>query len=117
LIGQVWTLVSGFYDLPVDKGLVFTKERGEHLGRVLYSVLGLRPVLYQTLWSLVMRNEDIMTSTESNALLGRVMTKEEVEINITTLQQYAIFTPWSFSTSSRIYSIMEWFINRFFCCS
>ncbi|KAF9353394.1 hypothetical protein BGX34_011586, partial [Mortierella sp. NVP85] len=91
LIGQVWSLVSGFCDLPVDMELAFTKELAERLSNVLYSVPDLRPVLCQALSSLVVRNKDIMTSTESDAVLERkyMMSKEEAANNITILQHYA----------------------------
>ncbi|KAG0225324.1 hypothetical protein BGX31_007682 [Mortierella sp. GBA43] len=91
LVGQVWSLVSGFCDLPVDMEMAFTKELAERFSNVLYSVPDLRPVLCQALSSLVARNKEIINSTESDAVLERkyLMSKDEAANNITVLQQYA----------------------------
>ncbi|KAF9921836.1 hypothetical protein FBU30_008099 [Linnemannia zychae] len=91
LIGQVWSLVSGFCDLPVDMELAFTKELAERFSNVLYSVPDLRPVLCQALTSLVTRNQAIVASSESDEILERqfLITKEEAARNIEILQQYA----------------------------
>ncbi|KAF9179181.1 hypothetical protein BGZ51_007162 [Haplosporangium sp. Z 767] len=91
LIGQVWSLVSGFCDLPVDLEMAFTKQVAERFSNVLYSVPDLRPVLCQALASLVVRNQAILSSTESDEVLERkyLVTKEEAERNIELLQQYA----------------------------
>ncbi|KAI1310281.1 hypothetical protein EDD11_003750 [Mortierella claussenii] len=91
LIGQVWSLVSGFCDLPVDMEMAFTKELAERFSNVMYSVPDLRPVLCQALTSLVIRNQAIIDSTESDAVLERkyLMSKDEATNNITLLQQYA----------------------------
>ncbi|KAF9940856.1 hypothetical protein BGZ65_005879, partial [Modicella reniformis] len=91
LVGQVWSLVSGFCDLPVDMELAFTKELAERFSNVLYSIPDLRAVLCQALSSLVVRNKEIIASTESDMILERkyLMSKEEAANNITILQQYA----------------------------
>ncbi|KAI7821666.1 NUC173 domain-containing protein, partial [Gamsiella multidivaricata] len=91
LIGQVWSLVSGFCDLPVDMELAFNKELAERFSNVLYSVPDLRPVLCQALTSLVVRNQAIIASTESDVVLERkyLMSKDEAANNIALLQQYA----------------------------
>ncbi|KAF9397097.1 hypothetical protein BGX21_009265 [Mortierella sp. AD011] len=91
LIGQVWSLVSGFCDLPVDMEMAFTKELAERFSNVLYSVPDLRPVICQALTSLVVRNQAIVASSESDAVLERkyLISKEEAANNITLLQQYA----------------------------
>ncbi|ORZ09128.1 NUC173 domain-domain-containing protein [Lobosporangium transversale] len=91
LIGQIWSLVSGFCDLPVDMEMAFTKELAERFSNVLYSVPDLRAVLCQALTSLVVRNQAIIDSSESDAVLERkyLMSKDEARNNITLLQQYA----------------------------
>ncbi|KAG0291473.1 hypothetical protein BGZ96_005168 [Linnemannia gamsii] len=91
LIGQVWSLVSGFCDLPIDMELAFTKEVAERFSNVLYSVPDLRPVLCQALTSLVTRNQAIVASTDSDEILERkfLITKEEAARNIEILQQYS----------------------------
>ncbi|KAG0206664.1 hypothetical protein BGX28_001912 [Mortierella sp. GBA30] len=91
LIGQVWSLVSGFCDLPVDMEMAFTKEVAERFSNVLYSVPDLRPVLCQALTSLVVRNQAIVASSDSDEVLERkyLITKEEAGRNIELLQQYS----------------------------
>ncbi|KAF9581243.1 hypothetical protein BGW38_001802 [Lunasporangiospora selenospora] len=91
LIGQLWGLVNGFCDLPVDMEQAFSKELAERFSGVLYSVPDLRPVLCQALTNLVVRNRFIIDSTESDQVLERkfMVTKDEAERNITLLQQYA----------------------------
>ncbi|KAF9573066.1 hypothetical protein EC968_009026 [Mortierella alpina] len=91
LIGQVWSLVSGFCDLPVDMEMAFTKEIAERFSNVLYSVPDLRPVLCQALTSLVVRNQAIVASSDSDEILERkyLITKEEAARNIELLQQYS----------------------------
>ncbi|KAG0050943.1 hypothetical protein BGZ83_004275 [Gryganskiella cystojenkinii] len=91
LIGQVWSLVSGFCDLPVDLEMAFTKQIAERFSNVLYSVPDLRPVLCQALTSLVTRNQAIIASAETDEVLERkyLITKEEAGRNIELLQQYA----------------------------
>ncbi|KAF8932831.1 hypothetical protein BGZ58_006769 [Dissophora ornata] len=91
LIGQVWSLVSGFCDLPVDMERAFTKELAERFSNVLYSVPDLRPVICQALTSVVVRNQAIVASEESDEVLERkyLMNKEEAANNIALLQQYA----------------------------
>ncbi|KAF9429858.1 hypothetical protein BGZ94_009186 [Podila epigama] len=91
LIGQIWSLVSGFCDLPVDMELAFTKQLAERFSNVLYSVPDLRPVICQGLTSLVVRNQAIIASSESDEVLERKfqITKDEAQRNIELLQQYS----------------------------
>ncbi|KAF9305440.1 hypothetical protein BGZ74_010204 [Mortierella antarctica] len=91
LIGQIWSLVSGFCDLPVDMEMAFTKQLAERFSNVLYSVPDLRPVLCQALTSLVVRNQAIIASSDSDEILERkyLITKEEAQRNIELLQQYS----------------------------
>ncbi|KAG0363494.1 hypothetical protein BG005_011437 [Podila minutissima] len=91
LIGQIWSLVSGFCDLPVDMEMAFTKQLAERFSNVLYSVPDLRPVLCQALTSLVVRNQAILASSDSDEILERkyLITKEEAQRNIELLQQYS----------------------------
>ncbi|KAF9317418.1 hypothetical protein BG003_000804 [Podila horticola] len=91
LIGQIWSLISGFCDLPVDMEMAFTKQLAERFSNVLYSVPDLRPVLCQALTSLVVRNQAIIASSDSDEILERkyLITKEEAQRNIELLQQYS----------------------------
>ncbi|KAG0310884.1 hypothetical protein BGZ99_010502 [Dissophora globulifera] len=91
LIGQIWSLISGFCELPTDLERAFTKELAERFSNVLYSVPDLRPVLCQALTSLVVRNQAIIASGESEEVLERkyLMSKDEASNNIMLLQQYA----------------------------
>ncbi|KAF9337813.1 hypothetical protein BG006_002533 [Podila minutissima] len=91
LIGQIWSLVSGFCDLPVDMEMAFTKQLAERFSNVLYSVPDLRPVLCQALTSLVVRNQAIIASSDNDEILERkyLITKEEAQRNIELLQQYS----------------------------
>ncbi|KAG0236437.1 hypothetical protein BGW41_000409 [Actinomortierella wolfii] len=91
LVGQVWSLISGFCDLPTDFEMAFTKELAERISNVLYQAPDLRPVICQGLSLLVSRNKDILASTESDEVLERryLVTKEEAKRNIEVLQQYA----------------------------
>ncbi|KAG0090513.1 hypothetical protein BGZ92_002771 [Podila epicladia] len=91
LIGQIWSLVSGFCDLPMDMEMAFTKQLAERFSNVLYSVPDLRPVLCQALTSLVVRNQAIIASSDSDEILERkyLITKEEAQRNIELLQQYS----------------------------
>ncbi|KAF9396232.1 hypothetical protein CPC16_003942 [Podila verticillata] len=91
LIGQIWSLVSGFCDLPVDMEMAFTKQLAERFSNVLYSVPDLRPVLCQALTGLVVRNQAILASSDSDEILERkyLITKEEAQRNIELLQQYS----------------------------
>ncbi|KAF9159752.1 hypothetical protein DFQ26_006208 [Actinomortierella ambigua] len=91
LVGQVWSLISGFCDLPTDFELAFSKELAERISNVLYQAPDLRPVICQALSLLVVRNKEIIASTETDAVLERrfLVTKEEAQRNIEVLQQYA----------------------------
>lgn len=91
LIGQIWSLVNGFCDLPVDMEMAFTKQLAERFSNVLYSVPDLRPVLCQALTGLVVRNQAILASSDSDEILERkyLITKEEAQRNIELLQQYS----------------------------
>ncbi|KAF9974756.1 hypothetical protein BGZ73_001782 [Actinomortierella ambigua] len=91
LVGQVWSLISGFCDLPTDFELAFTKELAERISNVLYQAPDLRPVICQALSLLVSRNKELLASSETDEVLERryLVTKEEAQRNIEVLQQYA----------------------------
>lgn len=69
LIDQIWTLLPGYCDLPVDCQDAFTDAFAQVIGSVMYSQPSLRPGVFRALTVLIESNEKLAASTappESN---------------------------------------------------
>lgn len=63
LVDQIWALVPGYCDLPVDLEQAFNKQFAELLSQLLYNQHNLRPIIFRSLQTLVEKNAALATSS------------------------------------------------------
>lgn len=92
LIDQIWALLPGYCDLPVDTPEAFTDAFAQVLGSVMYSQPTLRSAVFRALVVLVESNEKLAKSTAppaSNKEAFRI-DQEQAKTNLTYLGKKAV---------------------------
>lgn len=91
LIQQIWALLPGYCNLPLDLTTAFDKGFAELLANMLYKHVELRPNICKALQMLVISNQEILTAEAPDQDLrfqGRV-TKEVAQQNLAHLSKFA----------------------------
>lgn len=91
VIQQIWALLPGYCNLPLDLTTAFDKSFAELLANLLYKHVELRPNICKALQMLVVSNQEILTAEapeEDLIFLGRV-TKELAQQNLAHLSTFA----------------------------
>ncbi|CAG8489730.1 1909_t:CDS:2 [Acaulospora colombiana] len=90
LTQQVWALLPGFCDLPIDLPTSFTNVTAELLGNIMYKNPDIRPTVTLALENLVEKNKIILNSGEDDAELYRKygLDKASAKRNIDHLVKY-----------------------------
>ncbi|GAB5591662.1 pre-rRNA processing protein [Umbelopsis nana] len=92
LVNQIWSLATGFCDLPYDLRISFDNTVAERLSSVLYSHPDLRPTISQALQFLVQKNQSLVSSAADDADLQKAygITKTEADLNLKHMSQFAV---------------------------
>lgn len=92
LTQQIWSLVPGFCDLPLDLPQAFTKPIAERFSNVLYSQPDLRPVISQGLQALVEKNQALARSDAEDEDLKKAygLTKADATRNVQIMSSFAV---------------------------
>lgn len=91
LIQQIWALLPGYCNLPLDLTTAFDKGFAELLANMLYKHVELRPNICKALQMLVISNQQTLTAEAPDQDLrfqGRV-TKEVAQQNLAHLSKFA----------------------------
>ncbi|CAG8606187.1 16238_t:CDS:1 [Acaulospora morrowiae] len=91
LVQQVWALLPGFCDLPIDLPTSFTGVKAELLGNVIYKKPELRPTIASALENLVEKNKIILNSDEKDEELFKKyhLNKASAKLNVEHLVKYS----------------------------
>lgn len=91
LIQQIWALLPGYCNLPLDLTTAFDKTFAELLANVLYKHVELRPNICKALQMLVVSNQEILTAEapEEDLLFQGRVTKEVAQQNLAHLSSFA----------------------------
>ena len=91
LVQQIWALLPGYCNLPLDISTVFDQGFAEMLANLLYKQTGLRTDICKALQMLVESNQEIMLSQalEQDLLLERRITKADAQKNLNHLSSFA----------------------------
>ncbi|CAG8752612.1 12024_t:CDS:1, partial [Cetraspora pellucida] len=91
LVQQLWALLPGFCDLPLDLPHAFTSVTAELFSNIIYQKPELRPTIALALETLIKKNHDIMESDEDNSQLMKKygLDKTSAEKNLQLLTKYA----------------------------
>ncbi|RUS35558.1 hypothetical protein BC938DRAFT_478477 [Jimgerdemannia flammicorona] len=89
---QIWSLVPGFCDLPLDLPHAFTKTIAERFSNVLYSQPDLRPVISQGLQALVEKNQALARSDADDVDLKKAygLSKADAVRNVQIMSAFAV---------------------------
>lgn len=83
IIDQVWSLLPGFCDLPIDLSSAFSDEFATYLAEKLYKEVGLRSVICKALRTLVESNMSFCEGTYGeDAFISEVVTAQTARENI-----------------------------------
>jgi ribosomal RNA-processing protein 12 len=93
LVGQIWALLSGYCDLPLDLTEAFDQPFAELLTNVLYQKVDLRPDICKALQQLVDSNTTVLEvpleDGEENLVAQRRISKESARKNIAHLASFS----------------------------
>lgn len=91
LIQQIWSLLPGYCNLPLDLTTAFDKRFAELLANLLYKNVSLRPDVCKALQMLVDSNKEIITTEapEEDILLHGRITKDVAQQNLNHLSKIA----------------------------
>lgn len=91
LVQQIWALLPGYCNLPLDLTTAFDKSFAELLANVLYKHVELRPNICKALQMLVVSNQEILTAeaSEEDLLFQGRVTKEVAQQNLAHLSSFA----------------------------
>ncbi|KAG2186425.1 hypothetical protein INT43_002863 [Umbelopsis isabellina] len=92
LVNQIWSMITGFCDLPYDLRTAFDNTVAERFSSVLYSQPDLRPTVSQALQFLVQKNQTLTTSAASDEDLKKAygITKSDAERNLKHMSQFSV---------------------------
>ncbi|KAI4163159.1 MAG: hypothetical protein LQ342_003287 [Letrouitia transgressa] len=91
IVQQIWSLLPGYCNLPLDLVSAFDQSFAELLANLLYRQTELRPDICRALQSLVETNQKIQTeeATDQALLLTTRMTKGDAQNNLEHLASFA----------------------------
>ncbi|CAG8564678.1 10955_t:CDS:2, partial [Racocetra fulgida] len=91
LVQQLWALLPGFCDLPLDLPQAFTSVTAELFSNMIYQKPELRPTIALAIENLIKKNRAIMESNEDNSILMKKydLDKTLAEKNLQLLTKYA----------------------------
>lgn len=91
LIQQIWALLPGYCDAPVDLTSAFDQSFAELLANLLYKQTELRPDICKALQNLVETNQGVkyVGGSKSDQLLQRQVPEEDAQKNIGHLSTFA----------------------------
>ncbi len=91
LVQQIWALLPGYCNLPLDLTTAFDKSFAEFLANLLYEKTELRSDICKALQMLVVSNQEILAAEnhEQDLLLQGRITKEVAKQNIAHLSSFA----------------------------
>jgi ribosomal RNA-processing protein 12 len=92
LVNQIWKLVPGFCDLPVDLRTAFDNNVAERFSSLLYTQPELRPTVAQALQLLIEKNQALEKSaaTDQHLIKTYGLTKSEASANLKYMSQFAV---------------------------
>ena len=91
LVQQIWALLPGYCNLPLDLTTVFDQSFAEMLANLLYKQTELRVDVCKALQMLVESNQEIVNieASEQELLLKQRITKNDAQKNLNHLASYA----------------------------
>lgn len=91
LIQQIWALLPGYCNLPLDLTTAFDKSFAEMLANLLYKHVELRPNICKALQMLVVSNQEILAAEapEEDLLVQGRVTKDFAQQNLDHISQFA----------------------------
>lgn len=91
LIQQIWALLPGYCNLPLDLTTAFDQSFAELLANLLYKHVELRPNICKALQMLVISNQEILTADapEEDLLFQGRVTREVAHHNLAHLSKFA----------------------------
>ena len=91
LVQQIWALLPGYCNLPLDLVVAFDQQFAEMLANLLYKQTELRVDVCKALQILVESNQEIVSSDipVDKLLLNQRMTKEDAQKNLAHLATFA----------------------------
>ncbi|RCH92144.1 hypothetical protein CU098_002645 [Rhizopus stolonifer] len=92
LVNQIWSLVPGFCDLPVDLTRAFNDTVAERFSSLLYTQPDLRPTIAQALQLLIEKNQALAKSSADDAHLMRAygLTKAQAAQHLQFMSKFAV---------------------------
>ena len=90
LVQQIWGLLPGYCDAPLDLVTAFDQSFAELLANLLYKQTELRPDICKSLQALVDTNQEVLSTEQNHAhqLQQRRLTTEEAQKNINHLSTF-----------------------------
>jgi len=89
LVQQVWALLPGYCDLPLDLSEAFDQTFAEMLAEVLYKQVDLRSDVCKALQTLVESNKALLEEADESLVLQSRVTKEIAQKNLDHLANFA----------------------------
>ena len=91
LVQQIWALLPGYCNLPLDLTTAFDQSFAEMLANLLYKQTELRVDVCKALQMLVESNQEIVNieASEQELLLKQRITKDDAQKNLNHLASYA----------------------------
>lgn len=90
LVHQIWSILPGYCDLPLDLTVAFDQAFAEILANLLYKQVDLRLDVCRALKALVESNQAITSiEDDDNLLLKSRVSKEDAQKNLTYLGSFA----------------------------
>ena len=91
LVQQIWALLPGYCNLPLDLGLAFDQSFAEILANVLYKQTELRVDVCKGLQALVESNQEVIACDlrKAKLLLNQRITKEDAQQHLIHLATFA----------------------------
>ncbi|KAI9869399.1 MAG: hypothetical protein M1813_000188 [Trichoglossum hirsutum] len=90
IVQQIWSILPGYCDLPLDVSVAFDQSFAEMASNVLYKQVELRPDVCRALQTLVDSNKAILAlESDGDLVLQRRVTKADARNNIDHLASFA----------------------------
>ncbi|SZF02574.1 unnamed protein product [Blumeria hordei] len=90
LVQQIWSLLPGYCDLPLDSIESFDQKFAELISNLIYKQVELRPEICRALQNLVVSNQDILAmNTNDDPVLQRRVSKAKAQENLNHLSKFS----------------------------
>ncbi|PKC13236.1 NUC173-domain-containing protein [Rhizophagus irregularis] len=91
LYQQIWSLLPGFCNLPIDLQKTFNKSTGELLSNTMYQQPDLRPIISLSLQKLVEKNKELLNSEKDDQELKKLLNidKNDAKNNLDLISKHS----------------------------